>query len=151
MYYSLIGTFITLIVGIIVSYATASKDDAYESKLLHPVIYRFSQWLPGKDRFFSDCPKMCDSNDKLKNRTLEHQDNFAFELNNEKIVKNGEINEINVSSIIPMKNRNDINSNSCEENNLETSNTESMRPVELVEKNASELYRKLSEDTIVTR
>lgn len=40
MYYSLLGTVITVLVGYIVSICTQSPDDAYDSNLIHPTIYK---------------------------------------------------------------------------------------------------------------
>lgn len=56
MYYSLIGTFITVIVGTVISYITAHRDDAYDSKLLHPMIYKLSRVIPGKERRYITNP-----------------------------------------------------------------------------------------------
>lgn len=58
MYYSIFGTLLTVGIGIIVSYLTQSEEDAFESKLIHPVIYKFSNWLPGKKRFYTDDNKV---------------------------------------------------------------------------------------------
>lgn len=40
MYYSLLGTVITVVVGYIVSICTQSADDAYDYNLIHPMIYK---------------------------------------------------------------------------------------------------------------
>lgn len=47
MYWSIIGTLITVFVGTLVSYFTASKEDTYEAKLLHPLIVRCLNFMPG--------------------------------------------------------------------------------------------------------
>lgn len=54
MYYSLIGTFITVVVGTIISYITRSQEDAYDSKLLHPLVYKIYAKLPGTSKYFLD-------------------------------------------------------------------------------------------------
>lgn len=54
MYYSIIGTTLTVLIGIIVSYITASEEDAYDSKLIHAAVYKFTNWLPGKKRYYTD-------------------------------------------------------------------------------------------------
>lgn len=77
MYYSLLGTLITVIVGIIVSYATQSPDDAYESKLIHPLFLRISRWLPGKSRYYTDLEP------PTKIIPKEIHDNYAFEIQQE--------------------------------------------------------------------
>lgn len=53
MYYALIGSLSTVIVGVIVSLLTAdSKEDAYEEHLLHPWVLKMSRAMPGKPRLF---------------------------------------------------------------------------------------------------
>ncbi|XP_021713419.1 sodium-coupled monocarboxylate transporter 1 isoform X1 [Aedes aegypti] len=68
MYYSLIGTFLTVIIGTLVSYLTRHRDDAYDHKLLHPAVYRLSRMLPGKTRRYVNNPdirpKSCPSSSK---------------------------------------------------------------------------------------
>lgn len=54
MYYSLFGTIITVVVGIVVSLLTRSKADAYDSKYIHPCVYRMSKWFPGYEKLFSN-------------------------------------------------------------------------------------------------
>lgn len=50
MYYSLMGTVITVVVGIIVSIITISKDDQFDESLLHPIAYKLSRLISGKKR-----------------------------------------------------------------------------------------------------
>lgn len=52
MYYSLFGTSITVIVGILVSIFTASKNDAFESKYVHPLVYKIAKKFKGHKRIF---------------------------------------------------------------------------------------------------
>lgn len=53
MYYALIGSISTVLVGTIVSLLTAdSKEDAYEEHLLHPWVLKVSKMMPGKPRLF---------------------------------------------------------------------------------------------------
>lgn len=54
MYYAFFGTLITVVVGCIVSLLTLSESDAYDSKYIHPVIYRITKFIPGYGRLFSD-------------------------------------------------------------------------------------------------
>lgn len=44
MYYGVIGTFVTIIVAVIVSYITASDDDTCDEKLLHPMVITVKRW-----------------------------------------------------------------------------------------------------------
>lgn len=76
MYYSLIGTFLTVVVGIVVSYLTRHRDDAYDHKLLHPAVYRLSRLLPGKERRYVNNP---DIRPKAMPSKKLPQDNPAFE------------------------------------------------------------------------
>jgi len=54
MYYSLFGTLITVLVGMIVSLLTRSKADAYDAKYIHPAVYRFTKLFSGSESLFSD-------------------------------------------------------------------------------------------------
>uniref|UniRef100_A0A2M4BH38 Putative sodium/solute symporter n=1 Tax=Anopheles marajoara TaxID=58244 RepID=A0A2M4BH38_9DIPT len=56
MYYSLIGTFLTVAIGALVSVLTSNDDDAYDRKLLHPVAYYCSRLFPGKERRYITNP-----------------------------------------------------------------------------------------------
>lgn len=89
MYWSIIGTFVTVFVGTTVSYFTASKDDTYEAKLLHPLIVKCLNFMPGQPREFKQPPPLIVSNmtivdqdaitvDVLDKPTNGH-DNFAYE------------------------------------------------------------------------
>ncbi|XP_058467266.1 sodium-coupled monocarboxylate transporter 1 isoform X2 [Malaya genurostris] len=85
MYYSLIGTFITVLIGTVVSYITSHRDDAYDHKLLHPAIYRLSRLFPGKERRYvnnSDIRPKVRVQAKLPVDKLE-QDNPAFDCRGE--------------------------------------------------------------------
>lgn len=61
MYWSIIGTFITVFVGTLVSYFTSAKDDTYEAKLLHPLIVKCLNFMPGEPREFKQPPPSPDS------------------------------------------------------------------------------------------
>ncbi|XP_049823231.1 sodium-coupled monocarboxylate transporter 1 [Aethina tumida] len=50
MYYSLIGCFITITVGWIISCLTASENDIYDSELVHPIARKMAEVFPGKKR-----------------------------------------------------------------------------------------------------
>lgn len=82
MYYSLIGTFLTVFIGWIVSWMTGSRDDAYDSNLLHPVIYKLSLLIPGRDRHYTNYIEREIKSNKSSNIVIEH-DNLAFEMKSE--------------------------------------------------------------------
>ncbi|XP_075163177.1 sodium-coupled monocarboxylate transporter 2 [Haematobia irritans] len=56
MYYSLIGTALTVLIGYIGSFLTQDPKDAYDAKLLHPVVFRFYQryWRGDKPYYIKD-------------------------------------------------------------------------------------------------
>ena len=54
MYYSLIGCFVTVLIGWIVSLCTSSKDDQYDEKLIHPAARWLASFCPGKKRQYND-------------------------------------------------------------------------------------------------
>ena len=76
MYYSLIGTFITMLVGTVVSYVTSDREaDAYDQRLLYSVVYKLSHAWPGEERYYVNNPKI-----KAKSvKNLEGQCNGAFD------------------------------------------------------------------------
>lgn len=47
MYYAVLGTFVTIIVGIIVSYFTASDEDNFDENLMHPSVVKLRHWYNG--------------------------------------------------------------------------------------------------------
>ncbi|RZF31964.1 hypothetical protein LSTR_LSTR012434 [Laodelphax striatellus] len=52
MYYSFLGTIITIVLGVIISYLTRSEDDIYDEKLIHPWARSVSALFPGKKRTY---------------------------------------------------------------------------------------------------
>jgi len=52
MYYAVFGTVITVVLGMLISYITASDDDQYDDTLIHPLALKISNWFPGKRRCF---------------------------------------------------------------------------------------------------
>lgn len=85
MYYSLFGTLITVVVGMIVSLLTYSKDDAYDSKFIHPCVYKIAKWFPGADKLFSNETDI--KNSSLKEPVEQHC-NPAFDGKSEDIKTN---------------------------------------------------------------
>uniref|UniRef100_A0A1A9ZG68 Sodium-coupled monocarboxylate transporter 2 n=1 Tax=Glossina pallidipes TaxID=7398 RepID=A0A1A9ZG68_GLOPL len=59
---SLIGTALTVIIGIIGSYLTQDPKDMYDAKLLHPIVFKLYQHFPGKKPYYvKDVEYTCDS------------------------------------------------------------------------------------------
>lgn len=89
MYWSIIGTFVTVFVGTTVSFFTASKDDTYEAKLLHPLIVKCLNFMPGEPREFKQPPPLNLSSTTVDQDTVTVEvvldkptnghDNFAYE------------------------------------------------------------------------
>lgn len=92
MYWSIIGTFITVFVGTLVSYCTSSDDDTYEAKLLHPMIVRCLGFMPGQPREFKEAPPAEDATAttrtsiipdgvvlEVQDKLANGHDNFAYE------------------------------------------------------------------------
>lgn len=52
MYYSLIGTSLTVLIGILGSYLTQDPKDTYDAKLLHPLVFRFCQRFMGEKPYY---------------------------------------------------------------------------------------------------
>ena len=59
MYYALIGSLSTVIVGIIVSLLTANpQEDMYEQHLLHPLAVKISRHFPGRRRLYASSTRL---------------------------------------------------------------------------------------------
>lgn len=54
MYYSFIGCVITVTLGWIISYFTASPSDQYDEDLTHPLARSIANYFPGKKRYYTD-------------------------------------------------------------------------------------------------
>ncbi|XP_063925418.1 sodium-coupled monocarboxylate transporter 1 isoform X2 [Zophobas morio] len=54
MYYSLIGCFISILVGWTVSYFTGSERDLYDEELIHPIARKMADFFPGKKRRYEE-------------------------------------------------------------------------------------------------
>ncbi|XP_043462851.1 sodium-coupled monocarboxylate transporter 1 isoform X2 [Leptopilina heterotoma] len=70
MYYALIGSLTTVLVGIIVSLLTTDpKGDVYEEHLLHPVALKLSKLFPGRARIYSGSTRLGDEGNSAKGET----------------------------------------------------------------------------------
>lgn len=101
MYYSLFGTLITVGVGIIVSLFTRSESDAYDSKYIHPAVYRIAKWFPNSEKLFSN--EQTEStgikNSSLK-EPIEQHFNAAFDDKSEEIMSSTQVfDEDEVNSV----------------------------------------------------
>lgn len=85
MYYSLFGTCITVFVGIIVSLLTRSESDAYDSKYIHPGVYRIAKLFPGSEKLFSTEHSATDIKNSSLKEPIEQHFNSAFDANSEEI------------------------------------------------------------------
>ena len=67
MYYALIGSLTTILVGILVSLLTADpKGDVYEEHLLHPMALKLSRLFPGRPRIYSGSTRLGDERNSAK-------------------------------------------------------------------------------------
>lgn len=68
MYYSFLGTTITVVVAIVVSYLTRTNDDLYDSKLLNPFVFRICECFPGAKPYYikSKTPRSDDVTNIIK-------------------------------------------------------------------------------------
>lgn len=85
MYYSLFGTCITVVVGMIVSLLTRSESDAYDSKYIHPAIYRITKMFPGSEKLFSSEHSAIDIKNSSLKEPIEQHFNSAFDSKSEEI------------------------------------------------------------------
>lgn len=53
MWYAVIGTIICVTLGNIIGIITGSKSDAFDERLLHPLVVKIAKKLPGPKRFYS--------------------------------------------------------------------------------------------------
>lgn len=100
MYYSLFGTLITVFVGIVVSLLTRSESDAYDSKYIHPVVYRMAKWFPGSEKLFSyEQTEATDIKTSSLKEPIEQHFNSAFDAKSEEILpKTQAFNESEINS-----------------------------------------------------
>lgn len=105
MYYAFFGTLITVVVGILVSLITISENDAYDSKYIHPVVYKAIQYVPGYGQLFSDERPVI----QIKTSTLKEsqeaqreqsQVNHAFDMRSEEMSEMVNDEKLFKSSII---------------------------------------------------
>ena len=92
MYYSLIGTLLTVLIGIIVSYLTQDPKDSYDAKLLHPLVFRICQRFTGEKPYYvkeiEAIASSAGSNGNINCGSIGNSDsgakiNHAFEAQNE--------------------------------------------------------------------
>lgn len=86
MWYSVFGTCITVFVGTLVSWLTRSDADAYDSKFIHPGIYKITKYFKGSEKLFSNEQN---NTSEIKNSSLREQkevgqhDNKGFDAQGE--------------------------------------------------------------------
>lgn len=83
MYYSLFGTLITVLVGMAVSLLTQSEADAYDSKFIHPIVYRMAKWFPGSSKLFSSEHSETEIKTSELKEPKEQHDNAGFDSKSE--------------------------------------------------------------------
>ncbi|XP_068625617.1 sodium-coupled monocarboxylate transporter 1 [Battus philenor] len=53
MWYAVIGTVTCVIIGVIIGMVTGSEDDAFDERLLHPLVAKLCRKLPGRKRKYT--------------------------------------------------------------------------------------------------
>lgn len=101
MYYSLFGTLITVGVGIVVSLCTLSDADSYDSKYIHPVVYRLAKLFPKSESLFSnDQMESTDIKNSSLKEPIEQHFNPAFDIKSEEVIASSEaFSEDEVNSV----------------------------------------------------
>ncbi|XP_013147978.1 PREDICTED: sodium-coupled monocarboxylate transporter 2 [Papilio polytes] len=61
MWYAVIGTLTCVIIGTVIGMITGTEEDAFDEKLLHPLVAKIARKLPGRERKFTN-----DVNEKAK-------------------------------------------------------------------------------------
>ncbi|XP_076651667.1 sodium-coupled monocarboxylate transporter 1 [Halictus rubicundus] len=70
MYYALIGSLTTVVVGIIVSLITADAEaDMYEKHLLHPLAVKMSGFFPGRRRLYASSTRLQNEHNNINTTT----------------------------------------------------------------------------------
>ncbi|XP_048001659.1 sodium-coupled monocarboxylate transporter 1 [Leguminivora glycinivorella] len=54
MWYAVIGTFTCVIIGCIIGAITSTEDDVFDERLLHPLVVKIYNKMPGKKRTYSN-------------------------------------------------------------------------------------------------
>lgn len=88
MYYSLFGTLITVFVGMAVSLLTQSEADSYDSKFVHPVVYKMAKWFPDAGKLFTDERLTTEIKNSPLKEPREQHFNEAFDTKSEIIKEN---------------------------------------------------------------
>ncbi|EDV91354.1 sodium-coupled monocarboxylate transporter 1 [Drosophila grimshawi] len=87
MYYSLIGTMLTVLIGTLISCFTQHADDEYDAKLLHPLIFRCYERLNVPKPYYikheeeSGLNRRSSSNSSATTTCKEEKINHAFDAN----------------------------------------------------------------------
>lgn len=103
MYYAMMGTLITVVVGIAVSLAfPLCEDDVYDEKLLHPLVLKWSKLFPGRPRRFLKKEKDVEVVDEVHTveKASKELDNPVFELseNIDSVVKEDDVEKSDFSN-----------------------------------------------------
>lgn len=65
MWYAVIGTMTCIFFGVVIGLITANEKDAFDERLLHPLVARIARKLPGRKRTFTSdaCEKTSEEKD----------------------------------------------------------------------------------------
>lgn len=85
MYYSMLGTIVTIVVAMIVSYITKSSDDVFDESLLHPIVLKIRNIFT------------CQTSNRQSINEIERANmNLAF-VHDENIIPAGDVDKVEFS------------------------------------------------------
>ncbi|XP_028165675.1 sodium-coupled monocarboxylate transporter 1 isoform X3 [Ostrinia furnacalis] len=80
MWYAVIGTVTCVVIGVIIGVITASDDDAYDERLLHPMVARLARKFPGKPRKFTNTSEKVEKIPEEKETSEKTDETIAEEV-----------------------------------------------------------------------
>lgn len=81
MWYAVIGTIICVTLGNIVGLITGNETDAFEERLLHPLVAKIARYLPGPKRFYTDEKSVATEEKETEKDASEKTDETVTEVN----------------------------------------------------------------------
>nr|XP_033340160.1 sodium-coupled monocarboxylate transporter 1 [Megalopta genalis]XP_033340166.1 sodium-coupled monocarboxylate transporter 1 [Megalopta genalis] len=121
MYYALIGSLTTVLVGIIVSLITAdSQADMYEEHLLHPLAVKLSRFFPGRRRLYASSTRLQNEHNNMNttsassvisitNGGAEKTFQGTLDENGKLRIDNGYIEKLNALKTVSLDVTNEVN------------------------------------------
>lgn len=107
MWYAVIGTLTCVILGNIIGLITSNESDAYDERLLHPLVAKIARKMPGPKRRFTNekpekVPEEKESSEKTDETVAEEVKSEAFTPNSSRLF---DAYEIRSPSPLPERSR----------------------------------------------